>query len=474
MPTRRPSPGLLRRPFLSRLVRGGRRPLRAGLLLCLALSAAACRTGRPDYTVNVPPNLVDVRPPRSVLFVQAPVRLDALERALDRAVPGGGQGRLAGGLGGIELRWQLRRQAVSIAPGPQGLELRIPLLGELSIGAGFLRCQAPGIGGVVRIAAQPALDTDGTLLLRSAQVAIDPQGSVQCAGIAVPVASIFPLILGPVQQAVSGMVGALRLPLGPLAQQGLAELAKPRALSLGGRPACLDLAPGSLILAPVRAGAASEALIRVGVDVAPRVNLGACPAASPPPTAVVARDADLGDEYRVAVAVAIPADDLARQLSPALVGRRFGSGDMSVTVDQVEVGDASGRALIRLGVHGAFDGALYLWGTPQIGTDGARSLLSVPDLRIAAESTSRVQQAKLDLYQLFAGDLAELVKPKLVLDVTQHLEGARRALSGRTQITPALAVDTTLSQVLPGPVESRPGVLVVHATLVGKTQLAGR
>ena len=72
-------------------------------MLALSLAAVGCRSGRPDYHVNVPPNLVDIRPPRTVVFVQTPLRLSGVEAALDRNLPNGSQGSLQ--LGIVQLGW---------------------------------------------------------------------------------------------------------------------------------------------------------------------------------------------------------------------------------------------------------------------------------------------------------------------------------------------------------------------------------
>ena len=134
------------------------------------LGAGGCRTGRPEYTVNVPPNVVDIRPPRSVLVVQTPLRLEALQQIIDRslpgALPGGGGGQGSGQVGALPVSWRLSRQPAAIGPSPEGIELRIPIVGELQIGGGFLSCRSGGIGGTLTVRARPTLDGDGALNLQ--------------------------------------------------------------------------------------------------------------------------------------------------------------------------------------------------------------------------------------------------------------------------------------------------------------------
>lgn len=457
-------------------------------VLCvgLLLAAGGCRTGRPDYTVNVPPNILDVRPPRSVLFVDTPLRLEALDRVLLQAMPGGGAGGAK--LGMLDARWQLQRQVPTVTVAPPGLLLRVPITGSVSVGAGFMRCQSNGVGGVFNIGVRPTLDPGGALVLRDSQVRMEPVGAMQCAGVPLPVAELFALMLRPIEQALSSGMNQLRLPLGPALQKGLEALAVPRTLDLGGKRACLDLDPAGLVVAPM-AGAGQTAALRLGLDVAPRLSLGDCPnKVMAAERELAVREEAAGAQSRVAVAVAVPASELQAPLSKALLGRRFGNGQQSVVVGSVELGDANGRALVRLGVTGAFNGNLFLWGTPQVRAEAGRYTLSVPDLQLAGESTSRLEELRLNLMQLFDGDLAAKLRPLLVVDVTERLQQVQRQLSGTLEVNRtawqgqagaaagilgvnAISLRSQLTELQPVGVESRPGVLVAYVMLVGTLQL---
>ena len=453
-------------------------------LTTLGLVLSGCRTGRPDYSVNVPPNLLAIRPQKSVVFVQTPVRLAALSQAIDRAIPTGtSQHRL----GAFPLAWQVSRQPATIRPGAQGLEVRVPVFGELAIGSGFLSCRSSGIGGTLVIGGRPTLDPAFNLVLEGTQVRMEPAGNLNCGGLPVPVAQVFPLLLEPIQRGVTSAVSAMKLPLGPAIQRGLQEIGTPRPLKLAGQKACLDLAPSALVMAPMGSvGSGSEILLRLGVEVAPRVSLGDCPAGASAPalSSLSVREQALADTYRVQVAVAVPSVDLTTQLSRALSGKRLGSGSTALTVGAVEVGDQNGRVLVHLDVTGAYNGAIFLWGTPQVERSGERYTLTVPDLKLATESTSRLEDTKIALVQLFDGDLAEKIKPQLRLDVTDKLAQARAALSGTTALDRStwqnvpvasqingIALKSTISELSPLQVESRPGVVVIYVEAVGQMEL---
>lgn len=456
--------------------------------IAAGLPSLGCVTGRPDYTVNVPPNVLSIRPPQSVLFVEAPLSLAPLEHEVDqvisRVVPPGRGGQLRMGI--LDVGYRLSRQPTRIVAAPPGLSLRLPVTGDLSIGAGFLRCQAGGVGGLFSVGARPTLDSSGALVLADTQVAVSPLGAIQCAGLSVPTPNLFSSILDPISQGLASALRSYRLPLGSLVQEGLKQLATPRSLQLSGQPACLDLAPSALVLSPPAPGErAGVVALKLGVEVAPRLSLGACPAATAPaPTTVSVRDASLGEDFRLLVAVAVPASALEARLRPQLVGKRLGGGATAVTVTGLQVGDASGRVLLKLDVVGAFTGAVFLWGTPEVRQEGDAYLLRVPDLRLAAESQSAIENLKLQLAQLWEGDLAARLREQLVLDVSRPLAEARQGLSGTLQLQGGgwqqvagtlggrgLSLNSNIAQIVPQAVISQPGVLVVHTLLVGRLRL---
>lgn len=460
----------------------------ASFSLTALLSVAGCHGSRPDYHVNVPPNLLDIRPPRTVVFVQTPLRLSTLEAAIDRQLPGGSQGSLSLGL--VQLGWRLGRQPATVVPTGDGLSVRVPVVGDLSLGGGFLRCQSTGVGGVLVIAARPQIEGGGDLVLRDIRTTVEPVGQIQCGGLPIPVAEVFSGMLRPLQ-SVAGQLGQLlKIPLGPALSQGLAELSKPRPLTLSGRKACLDLHPSALVLAPPSAAPdGSHAIsVRIGLDVEPRLNLGDCPSGGgSAPSSLTVRQENLGEEFAVQVAVAVPATDLKAVLAPQLVGKRLGSAAQSLLVQSVEVGDANGRVLLRLDVAGIYSGSLFLWGTPQLVLENGRQILHVPDLQVAAESSSKLQDLKVALYELIEGNLADKVRPHLRLDVTDRLTEAQRSLSGTLRLqggawqsvqplaqavsVSQVALQTDLSQVLPLGVEAKPGVVVAYVLLRGRSLL---
>jgi hypothetical protein len=207
------------------------------------------------------------------------------------------------------------------------------------------------------------------------------------------------------------------------------------------------------------------------------VTLARCPAKAeqgPAPSGAVVRVAPLSEEFEVAVAVAVPYAELKARVAPLLVGRSFGEGGRTLTLDGLDLGDAGGRVLVRVPVRGALTGTLYLWGTPAVVEENRRWVLRVPDLQVALESRSFLQQILLFAWSLKDGGLEAMMKAKLTVDVTDRLAEVRAALSGRHELAsgpPTPVLTTTLTGIRPGEVESRPGALVLHPLLVGRADL---
>src|SRR5581483_5368293 len=264
----------------------------------------------------------------------------------------------------------------------------------------------------------------------------------------------------------------VRLPLAPLLDRALDELHAPRDLTLDGKPACLDLDPGALVLAPV-GGDGAELILKAGADVAPRLSLGACPPPRPRARSEVrVKHVPLDELFQVDVALALPDDELAARLRPSLVGQRFGDAGRSVEVRGLELADASGRLLARVDVTGALSGTLYLWGTPAIVYRAGRFFVEVPDLHAAAETRSLVTRVALWLWKLRDGGLEADLKRRLSFDVTDRLNDARRALTRRWPLGDTnWSLASTLDRIVPGEVASLPGVLIVNARLVGHAEL---
>jgi hypothetical protein len=456
------------------------RSLRAPLAALALLAVSACQPSIPPYTVHVPARLDTIRPPRSVAFVRDDVPLEGLRGAIERAVPADVDGRKKTGIAGlreVELTWKLDRKPVVLRADASGLVMEIVLAGKVGAHGDGVRCHADDAKIVFRTETAPALRSGGEIAFDHLRWKPATHGNMKCDGIPVPIDTILNAVIQPLAQGLATLVSKIELPTGALVRKALDELRPAHTMKLDAKSeACLDLAPDALVLSPV-GGAGSTMTLKLGVEVAPRVTLGACPAkqAAAAPSRVVAKNVPLADHFEVVAAVAVAYDDLAAKAAPALKGKRFGDADHGVFIDAIEIGDASGRLLVKLEVHGALDGDLYLWGTPVIVEEKGRHVLRVPDLQVAVETKSILQKIALGLWNAVGDGLAGVLKEKLVLDLTDKLEQARASMSGRKELSvgPVTTVLTTkLDKIKPGDVSSRAGALVVQPVLVGEAEVA--
>jgi hypothetical protein len=443
------------------------------------LAIAGCAPAIPRHTVHVPPLAADLAPPRSVLFLNADLPLDGLRAALEQAVPprtaGGGSVAL-GALGNVETSWELERRPMIVRAQPGGLEVRLESRGVVTIGGRLGRCRADDAGIALDVLARPTLDRDGFIGLSEPRVTVQPIGELRCGPIPLPIGKVLEVAMAPIGRGVGELIERLRLPLAPLVRWGLDELRRPRALTIAGQEACLQLDPRGLVLS-VGEGSAGEGklAVRVGADVGPRLALGKC--AGPTPERdypVLVRNEALGDQFRVDVSLGVSYDELARRATVELAGKHFGDGARSVTVRSLELGDAGGRALARVEVTGALSGALFLWGTPRIVERGGQPFLEIPDLETAVESRDALTHLRLWAWKVWNGGLTVALRSKLSFPLSSRLDDARRALDRRLELvpgSPSLALRIVPARVEPVAVVSRPGALVAHFVLAGRAEL---
>ena len=451
-----------------------------GLPALLVFFIPGCQSAIPPYTVNVPPRLVDLRPPRSVAIVHGDVPLDGARAAIERAIPHDVTGSKKMNLlviQNVDISWHLVRHPVVLKAEKDGLGLEIALLGEVGAQGDGIRCHAGDAGVVFSVEAAPTLTSGGDVALDHLKWKPDLRGKLDCGPVNVPLGDILNAIVEPLAGALAKGVEQIHVPMGGQLESALGALKTPQSLKLGdGTDACMDLDPAQFVLSPV-GGAGSEMNLKAGVDVAPRVVLGACvagAAATPHPGPLV-RVQPLKDQFDVAVDLAVPYTDLQTLAAPQLVGHHFGDSDHTVTVESFEAGDASGHVLARMAIRGALTGMLYMWGTPAITQEGDRWILTVPDLHTAVESQSFATQLALVVLEFKDGGLENLLKSKLRLDVTDKINNARTALSQSRTVSagpPQVTMSTKAVKILPGQVGSREGALVAQPIVSGQAEVS--
>jgi hypothetical protein len=448
----------------------------------MGLLLGGCLPHIPPHDTHVPPRLVDVRPPRSVLGFSTTVPLGGLDAALAAAVPDAISGHAEsqlGRLGVLKAHWSFQRKAAQLGADERGLRLTLTSIGTLAIDAAHLSCRGEDVGLSFEAHGRPTLDPHGTLHLEDVKVDVSPAGTLACG--ALPVEPLLTAIAGPFRRLLEGVLALPRVPLGPLVELTLDALSRPLPIApleeKTGEPSCLDLDAQALVLSKAQAIGDEALALAIGLDVAPRLTIGACPERLSVVRAVRVRQAPAEREYRVLLALAIPYELLAEKLRDKAVGKRLGEGKRSIVVRSVELADANGRVLIKAQVEGAVTGTVALWGTPEVTERDGRAVLTVPDLQVAVETRSWLVRFGLGAWKLWNGGLQAKLRNAIELDLTDRLEKLRRMLDGERVIEAggrSARLISHLSRVFPAEVASRPGVLVVHALLVGSAELVAR
>ncbi len=474
-------------------------PMRASLTplvlltFILGMAGAGCQPAIPGAGVaGIPPRATALpRPPSSVVFTDVVLPLDQATRAIEAAIPPGLTGEAGtplGSLGNLTVRWKVRRGPPHLRVEDGALALQLSLHGDVVLELWPLRCTSPGFGFTVDLAARPALDRMGHLVVREVRTRRQWSGEVRCAGQRVPLWRLLDAGLGPALAGVERALAAVRVPLGPLLEGGLAWLAEPQDLMVAGRAMCLDLLPGGLVLAPLTT-ANGQPVARVGVEVAPRVELGSCAGRGRRgvrrwrPEGLTVRTVPLGPSFQAQVMVAVGYQELAAQLRAAAVGQTWGPPGRQLRIHGLDVRDAGGRVLVSLQVTGALDGTLHLWGTPTVrwetrqapgGAAAERLILEVPDLRAAVDTESLLTRLQLGLLALTGGGLGDRLRSALRIDITDRFTELQRTVDQRLT-RPAGAWKLEVSTRLLGrpvpEVLSSPGELLIAATVGGQARL---
>ncbi|HET9982855.1 MAG TPA: DUF4403 family protein [Longimicrobiales bacterium] len=227
----------------------------------------------------------------------------------------------------------------------------------------------------------------------------------------------------------------------------------------------LRINPQAVQLGPL-AGKGTTLVATVRLTAAPRIVTGARPEAAPVPLPALGKS-DGGDGgFHVLVEGVLDYDAASRLLARALEGKRIEKAGQAVMIHGVRVyGIGRGRLAVELRVRGAFDGTIYLIGTPQY--NGATGELHVPDLDFEVESANLLADRLGWLKKL--GLREELIRrarwPTAGLlrhGEEQLLKGLNRNISQDAKLT----VDVERTRVV--------GVRALRRAIVVRAEVTGR
>lgn len=425
------------------------------------LLLAACARAVPDYPVQpvAPPPPVPAPPP-SVLPVDVALKLDLAESILGTR----GDIRSRFGhrkLGAADLEWLPEQPAESIAVAPPYLLVRITLAGRLRVRSGARSCQADSFGATFTVRVHAGLEGFGRkrrpyrpyyrsesddsptsaedeqrydadvraynsrgIRLSDPAVEVQPLGRLECGVPGVRTEALQAPLFDPIRDALTEKAQRL-LRLTEVGDR-LDELLGSYALQPSEGAACLGLQPSALVLGPPSASDEPGEL-RLGVEITPAVAERSCSDENVPPNRLRLEREPLLPDARVLASLTVPIAGLEARLLRLLQGRPLG-GSEPLSTERVLVRGVHGRLLVRLSVRGAYQGPLYLWGSPALRREGDRYVLMLPELQLADESRARLAERAL-LPRGLAGDWLRHLADGMRTDVTRSVESVLLGLN---------------------------------------------
>jgi hypothetical protein len=174
-----------------------------------------------------------------------------------------------------------------------------------------------------------------------------------------------------------------------------------------------------------------------------------------------------GQPYKVLASIAVPYPVLEQALQEKLFHQELTFGGMMkdhLVIDQVNASDASGRTLLTIRTTGDLNGAIYYWGTPRL--EGGGTVMTIPDLQMAAESKHMLDAVKVGYWQLMDQQLRDKLQTAARVDLSDRIGKMKTAMTGTHQ-SGDLTMDVQMARQQPQRAYSTPGALVADILFEG-------
>jgi hypothetical protein len=207
-------------------------------------------------------------------------------------------------------------------------------------------------------------------------------------------------------------------------------------------------------------------LWQAGLEANPRIVGGAKPAAGTNPLLPPIRTPAPTPAFLILSEGRLPYDVAEDILSKALKKTKIKVGSHTIAIEHLKptpLGD--GRVSVGLTVSGAANGTLYAVGHPHIDSAG---VLTMPDLTIDAGSTDALTGA---LAWLASGDrLTQFLREAIKVNLAPTIEKARvlAEQNMNRELTPGLALHSTLTSAVPVGVWAGPDALIARVIVQGQ------
>jgi hypothetical protein len=176
-----------------------------------------------------------------------------------------------------------------------------------------------------------------------------------------------------------------------------------------------------------------------------------------------------GQPYKVLASVTVPYSVVNQGLQEKLFHQPMKVGAEEMMIEQVTASDSSGNVLITAHTAGDLNGPIYYWGTPHL--DGVGSVLTIPDLQMASESKTMLDNIKVGYWQLVDGSLRPALQRAARVELTDRIAKMKAAITGR-HTNGDMITEITLMQQQPQRAYSTPGAIVADILFEGTANVS--
>lgn len=181
-----------------------------------------------------------------------------------------------------------------------------------------------------------------------------------------------------------------------------------------------------------------------------------------------------GQPYKILLTVPVPYDILSEQLQQRLFHQEVKLPNMlgdNLLIERVTASNANGQTLLAVNTSGSVNGTLYYWGEPRLERDG--KVISISDIQMAAESKIALDKVKTGYWQMVDLELRPRLQKAVTIDLSQQLENAKSAISGRHK-SGWLQLDLFVARQESVQVTSTQNALVADVVLEGTASASGQ
>jgi hypothetical protein len=233
--------------------------------------------------------------------------------------------------------------------------------------------------------------------------------------------------------------------------------------------ACLYGKPAEMAIGPLK-GTAQRTIIPIVVKETPIATFeNSCGKPADSGMKVTSGAAALNEQpYKVLASMAVPYSMVDHELQEKLFHQPVRVGKDDMVIEEAIASDSWGKILISIRTVGDLNGTIYYWGTPRL--EGPGSMLTIPDLQMASESKTMLDNIKVGYWQV----VDESLRPKLLraarVDLSDRIAKMKSAITG-THTSGNMTMETMMMRQEPQGAYSTQRALVADVLFEGTARV---